>query len=173
MSRPVIRGARATLVLSMALSFLGICGLFWAYVHVRMTPNDIDMVAREMPVAQRELTVAQLESPLLRGVQIGNLLASALLLFSSVLLTVRRRTALWWTHQALLANGLYTVANAAGLIWFTYGHQELVDNLGGGPLGLQALVIAFFGLVMLTVYLVLFRVSRRQDVQAFVAREPV
>jgi len=176
-----IPGARTTLVLSLVLSFIGICGLMRGYGFVSVTADDLDRAAETNQVfaARRNLDEAETSSPVLVGVQVGNLLASGLLLFASVLLTARRRSALWWTQQALIANILYTLANIATMTWFSYGHASLVRDTYlalDWPADVPVLIshvlgTAFFGLLMLTLYLVLFRVLRRADVREFVQRE--
>jgi len=175
-----IPGARTTLVLSLALSFIGVCGVVTGYGFVTMTAEDLDAnaEAHELFAARRDLYAAQTSSPVLVGVQVGNLLASGLLLLASVLLTARRRSALWWTQQALVANLLYTLAYIGGMTWFAYGHPGLIRDTHYAllPEGLPALPshilgTVFFGVLMLLLYLVLFRVVRRPEVREFVQNE--
>ena len=177
-----VPGARATLLLSLAMSFIGVTGVVNAYSLVTASPSDLEAAAAEQEDNPwNDFAVAAIRSPVMKGVQVANLLASSLLIIGSVLLTGRRRSALWWTRQALVANLLYTLGNAAGTMWFASTHPALVDTLfeAQGQAQLEGPTMLAFGigtscgaLLLLGLYAILLRVSTREDVRGFVNREP-
>lgn len=176
-------GARATLFLSLAMSLLGIGGVIGAYGVLTIPPSEMEPVELVPGTgdATQALFVAMASSPVMKGLQVANLLASALLVVASVLLTIRRETAIWWARQAILANVLYTLGHAAGTIWFGHANPALIEAIfaqSGQPLPEDAPTLLAYAvgtscgtLMMLGVYLIMMRVSGRADVRSFVGRE--
>ncbi len=176
MSSPTaVPGARATLFLSLAMSLIGIGGAVGAYGFLTLDPSEVE------PGPTATMFAAMADDPMMLGVQVGNLLASGLLVVASMLLTIRRPTAIWWSRQAIVANVLYALASAVATVWFGRMHPEVVEALlasGGEPppegtpiLIIHALATACGTLIMLAVYGVMIRVVGREDVRSFVARE--
>ncbi len=182
-SKPaIVPGARATLLLSLAMSFIGVTGVVNAYSAVTTSATEIEAaVAEQGSNPWSDLLVAQLRSPVMKGVHVANLLASGLLIIASVLLTGRRRSALWWTRQSLVANLLYTLAYTGGMIWFASEHTALIDAFfeSQGQTEFAESRMLVFGMgtscgavLLLGLYAVLLRVSTREDIRGFVNREP-
>ncbi|MCB9594901.1 MAG: hypothetical protein H6719_19420 [Sandaracinaceae bacterium] len=184
MSKPAaIPGARATLLLSLAMSLIGVGGTIGAYGILTIPPSEMEPV--ELVPGTAEATsamfTAMAESPPMKALQVGNLLASGLLIISSLLLTVRRETAIWWAKQALVANVLYTLANAIGTVWFAHGHPELVDAMftqsgqavpeDAPTLLAHAIGTSCGASIMVGLYAVMLRIALRPDVRSFVSRE--
>ena len=180
-SKPLpVPGARATLLLSLTMSFVGVSGVVQAYAVVTATSEQLAPLTAEEEVAPwNRFAVATLTDPVMRGVQVGNLLASALLIIAAVLLTSRRHTALWWTRQALIANALYTLADAAATIHFATLHPELIEQilpqegLDDPPMLLIfGVTKSFIAALVLAFYALLYRASRRADIKAFLQPAP-
>lgn len=184
MSSPTaVPGARATLFLSLAMSLIGIGGVVGAYGLLTIPPSEMEPVELVPGTADATsaMFTAMAADPMMKGIQVANLLASGLLVVASMLLTIRRPTAIWWSRQALFANVLYTLGYAVANVWFGRLHPELIDAMfaSGGqppPEGAPTLVMYAIGtscgtLIMLAIYGVMIRVVGREDVRSFVARE--
>jgi len=163
------------------MSFAGVSGVMNAYSFMTAVPSDVDMPNLEPGAVEavEALVEVATDSSLMIGLHVANLLASGLLIIGSVLLTARRRSALWWTRQALFANVAYTLANAGGTLWFAYEHQSLVDEVfvqqgqpAGGPTMLAFSIGTSCGaILMLGLYAFMMRAAARDDVRGFVTRE--
>lgn len=172
------------------MTMVGMTGLILS-VHlltVPLVPAASTGVDPAIAPAWDALTAAIARSTIPEAVLSANILLSALLVIASFLLTARRATALWWTRQALVAKLLYALGSAAA--WFALigavrpelAAYHLATMPEAGPdtprpeevlamvpvmWGCLFVVFALFGLAF---YFVLLRVSRRDDVQAFVER---
>lgn len=191
MSGPLsVPGAKATLFLSLTMTMVGMTGLILS-VHLLtmpLVPAASTGVDPSIAPAWDGLTRAIARSTIPEAVLTANILLSALLVIASFLLTARRATALWWTRQALVAKLLYVLGSAAA--WFALSsavRPELAayhlaampeqgpeaprpeEVLAMVPVmwGCLFVLLALFGLAF---YFVLLRVSRREDVRAFVER---
>ena len=175
-----VPGARATLLLSLTMSFVGVSGAVQSYAMVTATGAEFAPLTADEEVAPwNQFAVATLSDPLMKAVQVGNLLASALLIIASVSLTSRRHTALWWTRQALAANALYTLADAATTIHFATSHPGLIERIfpHNGLVDPPMMLIfgaakSFTAALALAFYALLYRASRRADIKAFVRKAP-
>lgn len=169
--------------LSLAMSLIGIGGVIGAYGLLTIPPSELEPVELVPGTADATsaMFTAMAADPVMKGIQVGNLLASGLLVVASMLLTIRRPSAIWWSRQALLANLIYTLAYAAANVWFARLHPALIDAMfaqGGQPPpeGAPTLVMFSIGtscgtLIMLAIYGVMIRIVGRQDVRSFVTRE--
>ncbi|HJL16871.1 MAG TPA: hypothetical protein RMH99_14500 [Sandaracinaceae bacterium LLY-WYZ-13_1] len=181
-----VPGAKATLVLSMALSVLGFAGVMWSAGLLGYTPGDVSATeGASWPGADPEAAAAYLDllvaSDLQRGLTVANLILSGLLVVASFLLMLRRSSSLWWTRQALFGNLIYTVAAMAGSIWFHHQHRAALSELAAqmavnagappegapSPLGFAAKDICF-GVILIGAYVLLVRLTRRPSVRDFV-----
>lgn len=186
MSGPLsVPGAKVSLLLSTLLSVLGIGGLLGSVgllTYQPGAPTD-GMFASEASQAVTELMVG---STLMRGLAAANLLVSVLLIVASFVLMLRRPSALWWIRQALVGNVLYTVSALAGGVVFHRQHAETLQRITeqlpqmqdappGTPMppawASFAIGDACRGLVVLGFYFLIWRLSRRPDVRAFVRAE--
>lgn len=187
-------GAKATLFLSVTMTMLGIWGVVIGYGQLTAPPAE--------PEATSELSAEALEAvgtlqeqmrvaPATRALAAANLLASALMVIGSFLLTARRPSAIWWATQALWANIAYALAAMVGHIALLFqlapelervfvllsaaqpmepGAPDPAEIAGMLPAAGAGFVV-LLTLVTLAVYFVLMRISRRADVRGFVARE--
>lgn len=188
-------GAKLTLAISLAMSVLGITGVANGVAFLRAQPEQ-DVVQPDVPPeaaeAAGELANMVIGSPALKASAVGNLLASALLVLASFLLTARRPSALWWAQQALVANVLYTLGSVGATLWFLQSNADQIGDImqrvaaaqsaeGGeaaastqSPSALAlASVLACVGALTLGVYLLLLKGIRREDVRSFVEAEKV
>ncbi len=189
-----VRGAKATLLISLTMSVLGFTGAANGLAVLRMEPAYVQAdpgVPEDGAAAAAELATLLARSPLLKGWAVANLLSSALLVVASFTFTARRRTALWWGKQALLASVAFTAGSIALYFWFASandpGLSELLARLANAEAEMRgqpppppsevapSLVIASMfscgsGL-LLGVYALLARGLRSEDVRAFVMRE--
>ena len=186
-----VPGAKATLLLSLGMTMLGFWGaLGSAYQLSGQVPPPASgqevspEVAAQIDRIAEEVRASHLDE----GAAVANLLASALLIIGSLLLSARRATALWWTGHALLANILYTIG--------VTGVQLMQLQQFGSPFVLLAIAqqgplpegvteadlasvmislaggfIVLVGLALIGAYLLLARLARREDVGRFVRRE--
>jgi hypothetical protein len=191
LSRP---GAKLTLVLAIFMTLIGFLGvggsisLLTAQTEGAVAPQG--EMSRETQERAEELNRSLFRSPLRKGTAVANLLASALLIIGSFLLTARVRSALWWSTQALIANAIYSVASAVCDVYLVRAHdRELravfdsfiadaaqrgeevpADAAGSLPVIIIAGVIGF-GVLQCVLYLGFLRLLKREDVQRFVRRE--
>ena len=186
MSRPAaVPRAKATLLLSLAMSLMGIGGIVNAYGLLTVPAAElapIEMVPGSADVT-RAMMAAMSASPVMKALAVANLLVSGLLVVASVVLSARRPSAIWWARQALFANVLYTVAHAVGNVWFGHEHPEIVEAMamlgrGSEPLPEGMPTLAIFAvssscgaLFLLGIYTVMIRITGRADVRGFVGRE--
>lgn len=170
--------------LSLAMSLIGIGGVVGAYGLLTIPPSEMEAQVELVPGtadATSAMFQAMAGDPVMKATQVGNLLASGLMVVASMLLTIRRPSAIWWSRQALLANLLYTLAYAVANVWFAQLHPALVDAMfvqGGQPPpeGAPTLLMYAIGtscgtLILLGIYGVMIRVVGRPDVRSFVTRE--
>lgn len=190
-----IPGAKATLFVSVTMTMLGIWGVVIGYGQLTAPPAEPEPTAElSSPEALEALGTLQEHirtAPVTRALAAANLLASALMVVGSFLLTARRRSALWWATQALWANIAYAVAAMVGEIVLVFQLRPELQRVfvlvseaqpaePGAPSPaevaavlpyLAAGLVVVLSLFMLAIYFVLMRVSRRADVRAFVTRE--
>lgn len=190
MSSPLeIPGAKRTLFVALVMTFIGFVGLT---LSMRALGAGPDQLAQANPSATPELQAAWLafaealmDSPVRHALAVANLLASGLLLVASFSLTGRARGAIWWTTQALVANLAYTLGWIAGNAYLVQANRaqllELArlvmeaqsaptDGVEGVPAVFVAVMVGL-GTIPVLVYLGLWRMTRREDVRRFVARE--
>lgn len=191
MSGPLsVPGAKATLFLSLTMTMVGMSGLILSVHLLTMpfVPAAMTGVDPALGPAMDALSQAIARSTIPEAVLSANVLLSALLVIASFLLTARRASALWWTRQALIAKLLYALGSAAA--WFALVaavrpelaayHLATMPEAGPDaprPEEVVAMVPVMWGCVFtfaalfgLAFYFVLLRVSRREDVRAFVER---
>ncbi|MEC7521060.1 MAG: hypothetical protein VYE22_14385 [Myxococcota bacterium] len=182
-------GAKATLILSLAMTVLGVAGVASGYGELAGPA-----VALEAPAGASEAARAAADTvretltghPLVRGLGAANLVVSALLVLASFTLTLRRPTALWWCQQAIVANALFAIGKpivrvmtllplASELVAIqddpsltAFPAEMVTSAMQGGLTGWFVLE----ALILLAVYFILFRLARRDTVRAFVSREP-
>ncbi|HBQ18287.1 MAG: hypothetical protein RLO52_31435 [Sandaracinaceae bacterium] len=181
-------GAKATLILSLSMTVLGVAGVAIGYGE--LTGGAMALEAPPGASEAAREAAARLEEGL-RGDPIGhalgaaNLVVSGLLVLASFMLTLRRKTALWWAGQAVAANALFAiakpVARCATLLPFAAELVALQDDptLTTFPAEtvtamMQGALAGWFvleALILLAIYFILFRLSRREAVRAFVTRE--
>ena len=178
-------GAKASLVLSTCLSVLGIGGLLGAVGLLTYQPGTpaTGMFANE---ASRAVTDMMVADPLTRALAGANALVSALLIVASFVVMLRRPSSLWWIRQALVGNVLYTLAAIVGGFLFHHGHADTLQGIAEQLPQMQdappdtpmppawiSFVIgdACRGVVVLAVYFVIWRLSRRPDVRTFIRAE--
>jgi hypothetical protein len=171
----------------MALSILGFGGLMWSWAFLEYAPGaevgaQDGLVPAANTEAAAELMDLMVTSPIRRGMAVANLLVSGLLVVASFVLMLRRPSALWWVRQALLGNLLYTPAAMLGSIWFYAKHEaaareimtDLARTQGAAEAGAEPSAMGLaagdvcLGFVMIGVYLLLWRLARREDVREFV-----
>lgn len=182
-----VPGAKATLVLSVTLSILGLGGVMWSWAFLEYAPGtEMSSEGALLPSENREAAAALMDvmvrSPVRRGLAVANLLVSALLVVASFMLMLRRPSGLWWAKQALLGNLLYTPIAVVGSVWFYATNEtttrEIMMRLteaqgtelaGGAEPSAMGLAVGdlCLGTVMIGVYLSLLRMTRRGDVRAF------
>jgi hypothetical protein len=186
-----VPGAKLTLVVALAMTMLGFIGISGS---ISALTSNVDELVRPDPSAPAEVAEAGeaflrafLTSPLRRAMNVANLLASGLLLIASFLLTGRSRSAPWWAAQALWANAIYSLGAGAINVYLVQAYRpellELVHAILAaqaepvpteGADGLPLLIVAFtifMHAVFAGLYVLLLRVTRREDVRRFVARE--
>lgn len=189
-----VPGAKLTLVLALVMTMMGFVGISSSYTALT---SDINELVRPDPSAPVEVAEAGeaflrafLSSPLRRAVAVANMLASALLLIASFRLTARAASAPWWAAQALWANAVYSLAAGGINAYLVQAHRpqllELLrailaaqaatgdpvptEGVEGMPL-LIVVVTIFMHAVFAGLYVLLLRLTRREDVRRFVARE--
>ncbi len=133
---------------------------------------------------REQIVAAASASPAMKATFIVNLLASTLLLVASFLILSRRRSALWWTRQALTANAIHAIAFVVGSFYFAQANEAILQDMvnrwaegsGQGASGASATIAFAAGTMcasalMLGIYAIMLRVARREDVRGFVLRE--
>lgn len=187
-------GAKLTLFVALTMTMLGFVGLSTSFT---MLTTSVDELVRSSPTAPVEVAAASealwrafLASPLHRALSVANLLASALLLVASFLMTGRTRSAPWWAGQALWANAAYSLAAGAVNVYLLQAHRPallaLVEAIlkaestmpdplptsGVEGIPLTMVVITVFAYTLVAgLYLLLLRATKREDVRRFVSRE--
>jgi hypothetical protein len=189
-----IPGAKLTLVVALAMTMMGFIGVSLSFSALT---SNVDELVRPDPSAPAAVAEAGeaflrafLSSPLRRAMLVANLLASGLLLIASFMLTSRARSAPWWAAQALWANAVYSLAAGASNVYLVQAYRpQLLELLRailaaqaaqgdavptGGAEGMPLLIVAltiFMHAVFAGLYVLLLRMTRREDVRRFVARE--
>ena len=190
-----IPGAKATLLLSVLMTMMGTSGMVMGYVQLGLDARQVEAAPGEAPLPEELRAEAQAiqdeirASTVPQAVGAGNIVVSLLLVIASFLLTARHASALWWTSQALIANVFYAVGAGAAQVWQIQQWGARLTALfvatadeGGQftPEQVQSLeALPTFGsclavvvpLLTCIVYGVLWRISRRPTVRAFVLRE--
>lgn len=186
------RTARATLFLAVVLTTIGTCGTGQGITNATNAPIEgIEIEEDDVAVAEAAAAVRDELNRILTGHrhrrQLGaaNIVVSVMLLIGGMLLITRRRQAIWWNANALVANLLYTLVEASVLV-----HQLVVnrDSLGrlldaqiaaaqataGGeavPYGgshvvwLYVLMLSGYGFFRCAIYLLLAWSVRRPSIQ--------
>lgn len=188
-----VKGAKPALLLSIAMTFLSFNGIAFSYgqLNAPAAPDqDITAPPTSEQAATEQLYAAISAAPVARGLAVANLLASALLLVGSLMITARNRSAHWWVSQALLANLAYSLAATVGAVYIVSGLRPEIEALmtltaarqqaaQGAPTAAEVAQMAEMGpwvfgamtllacLALVCLYLVLIRVSRRADVREF------
>lgn len=183
--------ARAILPLAVLLTLLGTCGASQGMHELSDSPraqveppDDLDEAGEAQLALNEALAEAVDSDPNRRALGAANILVSFLLIAASVLLTIRRASAVWWITQAALANIVYVVAQTISLGVHVAGAGEQLTSLieasmaaqtGGPPpfaeasnsvlvllgLGLAGTALARIGFLLF----ILWR-CRRSDVRA-------
>ncbi len=189
-----VPGAKRTLVLALAMSFIGFAGVVGSVVELwpslRGDPSIVSSAPPELLEAAEGVRESFEHSAIHHGLSVANLLVSALLLIGSFAVTGRVRSGIWWAKQALGANLAYTLAWAVGNTYFYYANrdqlmaywrvwvatQELpaegLDAVPPGAIALSSSCTVFVGaLILAAIYFLLLRTARREDVRRFVTRE--
>lgn len=181
-------GAKATLILSLSMTALGVAGVASGYAEVTRGAMPLEAPAGASPAAREaaeRLEEGLRDSQLGHAVGAANLVVSGLLVLASFMLTLRRQTALWWAAQAVAANALFAiakpVARCATLLPFAADLVALQDDptLATFPeetvtammKGALAGWFVFEALILLAIYFILYRLTRRETVRAFVTRQ--
>lgn len=180
------------------MSTVGISGLGFGYSVIQhgvplYTEDEIARFTPEERAPVEELQQTLRDDPRIPAVAIGDLLASALLVAASFLLTARSSSAIWLGRQALLANVLYTVAVLLVALWFVQDHRALCDEAllaigrvrnqahglpppteGSSPNALIAMSsVGCYSSVLLCIYAALLWALSRPGVRGFVNPEKV
>lgn len=189
-----VPGAKLTLVVALAMTMLGFVGVSGSISALTTGVDQMVQPDPSLPVEVAEASEAFLRaflsSPLRRALAVANLLASGLLLIASFLMTSRARSAPWWAAQALWANALYSLAAGALNAYVVQEHRPQLLEMVRAMLAAQAaagdpvppgaaegvpVAIVVFTIFMYAVlaglYVLLLRVTKREDVRRFVARE--
>ena len=84
----------------------------------RMLPDGASLEVVEATDALNEaLARSARDAPFRRPLAAANVVVSAMLLVGGILLSLLRRSGPWWVTQAVIANILWTCANATSHIW--------------------------------------------------------
>ncbi|MFK7987112.1 MAG: hypothetical protein AB8I08_13895 [Sandaracinaceae bacterium] len=184
-----VKGAKATLLVSLGMTMLGFWGALGSAYQLTARPaaspvvgDDVSPeVAAELETLMTEIRATHLDE----AAAVANLLASSLLIIGSFLLSARRRTALWWVRQALVANVLYSLfATGIELVRIQEFGERFIrlalqtseplppDISEGDVVSVMIWVVGALvivrGLVLVAIYLGLLRVARRPDVLEFI-----
>jgi hypothetical protein len=188
-----VPGAKLTLFVALMMTMIGFAGVFGS---ISALTSSIDIAYAdsatppEVAAASEAFMRAFLSSPLRRAVAVANLLASGLLVVASFLLTSRSPSAPWWVAQALWANAAYSIGAGAANVYLVQVHRpELMEFLhaaleaqavAGEPVpasgvdGMPQLIVLFtigWHVLLAGLYVLLLRLTRRDDVRRFIARE--
>jgi hypothetical protein len=189
-----VPGAKATLFVSVTMTMLGIWGVVIGYGQLTAPPAEPEPTSELSAEALESVGALQEEmrtAPITRALAAANLLASALMVVSSFLLTARRQSAMWWATQALWANIAYALAAMIGHIALLFQLAPQLERLfvllseaqpaeQGAPAPADvagmlpwvgAGLVVLLTLFTLALYFVLMRISRRPDVRSFVTRQ--
>jgi len=176
------------------LSLVGCTGLMKSATLLTTTPSDLAAEAREeepgspteaaLVEANERLVAAMITSPAMKATFVANLLASALLLAAAFLLLSRRRSALFWTQQALTANVLHAIGFVVAGFYFAGANEALLGDLAGRlaaaqgqDAGASSPILGFAtgtictSALMLGVYAIMLRAVRSERIRGFVLRE--
>lgn len=180
-------GAKLTLVVGLTMTFLGFVGVQQGIGILTTHASELTAPAvspdAEVTAAMTALMQGMATAPLFRALGVANLLASALLIVASLLLTSRARSAFWWATQALWANAAYSLG-AAGIhlyllavpLWPLVGNlAEALARVPEAPV--EPIRVAYVvastlpHLLLAGLYVGLLRLTKREDVHRFVMRE--
>lgn len=178
-------GARATLAVSLTMSLFGVTGVATGLAWLRMEPRQPIQLPPEAAEATQQAMELMVDSPMLTGAAVGNVLASALLVIASFLLTARRPSALWWAQQALVVNVVYTLGRLAAWGVFLYAESDTLYEItarqiaaqveaGAEPMsddpGIWQMITALSVLTVLmcAMYTLMLRRVGRDDVRTFI-----
>jgi hypothetical protein len=131
-------GVRAVLTLALLCFGLGSCGFLRAWSDIEgarvevsvgpgRRPERTDVVQASEAFA-RTLAAARTADAHRRFFLWSNLIASALLIVSWMILLRRRPTAVWWVTQAALANLLWTLGDAVSAVVSYLARAEPLDR---------------------------------------------
>jgi hypothetical protein len=193
------RGARPAMLLAIGLSTFGIVGMGLGVTQLqsRHVESDLALQAQSdeaVPQATlafgRELNRVIYKTSIRKALALANILASLLLVIASGAVALRRRSARWWVTQAVIANIVWTCGNVVGTIIVLREashdlgplfreHMRVSAEAAGDvvPPGLNGdEVLYLFGsmvvlsaLIAIPAYLLMYRLSRRDDVGSFLA----
>ncbi len=109
------------LLTSTLLTMLGIAGVLRGSYDLSLAPLPEDVrelyeLEDEVTDAQVQLLEAQVTNPYRRPMAAANVVVSALVLIGSFMLSWRRKLALWWIKQAVVAKLIWIAAYTASLV---------------------------------------------------------
>lgn len=184
-----VKGAKATLLVSLGMTMLGFWGVLGSTYRLTLRSDDPVVarayIPREAATDIEPFVELLAATHLDEAVVVANLLVSVLLIIGSFALSARRRTALWWVRQALLANVLYTVVGTAVEVALfamlttpmaalppPASMAQYPDITGADVasawLIFTSVVLVIRGTVLAALYLGLLRVSGRESVRDFI-----
>jgi hypothetical protein len=176
--------SRAAPVLALLLVMLGSCGTLNSAAGLQgdLVPPAATNVsgateAEALEQVQRKLVEVLLFTEWRRPLSGANLIVSVLLVIAGVALLRRRPTAIWWTTQAGIANGMLAVGEcAAQLVSLRERWNEIVSvapehrELGAGIANDAIGVVVVVAVVRILLYVFVVWRVRRPDVRAMANR---
>lgn len=173
---PTRQQARAALSTSILLTLLGFFGILQGQSQfIRSAdPPGIDTVLTSLEKTLPEhredaerILRAQWKSEARRPIAFANIVASAMLIIGSFLLIARRKSALWWITNAVVANCLVI----GGQLWDRY--RLLFPMSGIDPVLMKQLrdFWMFSTMMSLIVHLGVLYLARREKVRAYAESE--
>lgn len=140
------RVSRLVLVVTLAMSLVGACGL-GAGTRAMSPPADVDDLSRgplssEVDLAAERGAVAlkeALESDPNRSLLgASNVVVSGMLMLAALFLMMRRSTAIWWARQALIGNAVWTGLQTLSQVWRILAQEDALEGVFREELQLRA-----------------------------------
>jgi len=119
---------RAAMMASIFLTMAGVYGIGHG-VESMSAPRTVDSSVESNPEL-REAMYAIQANPYSAALGASNIAVSIMLIVSSMLITTRRASALWFVRQAIVANLLFIVVRAAVETQYLWSLGQVLDPIG-------------------------------------------
>ena len=119
----VAKAARSSLFLAISLTVFGTCGVGSGHQEYEGLPVDVDTTA---PIQKIGVTLR--EHPYSRPLAVANMVVSAMLIIGGMMLSFRRKSAVWFIRNAVTANVLWIVVSTIAVIYFANKESALLSS---------------------------------------------